>query len=287
MPQGLKALMSSLGAIEVRRPGSTEHGDSKTDSTVWKVMSILPEKRVIRNEANERMTRRLEINTLLLRKALGHHCAVLTDNMPGEELNEDENQSGVDISDISQEILSLRESFATSIWSWSAMQHFATVVLGHVLGQNPSDISATPVITWKAIAEASLFDERCEEEQSAWIRENHSKGVKLGEAEARTMAHDDDVVDSPRTDPVVDALKRDRSLSQHERRLLGCIVDPNKLSSTTFDDVLLPDKTIDAVRTVVSLPLLYPEAFHSGILAQHSTSGCLLFGPPGGSLHGV
>jgi len=189
--------MSTLGAVEVRRPGSTDHTDAKADGTVWKIMSVLPEKRVVRNEANERMTRRLEINTLLLRKALGQHSAVLTDNMPGEELNEDDNQSGVDISHISQEILSLRESFATSIWSWSAMQHFATIVLGHVLGQNPSDISATPVITWKAIAEASLFDERCDEEQSAWIHENHSKGVKLAEAEAATMARDDGVDDSP------------------------------------------------------------------------------------------
>ena len=50
---------------------------------------------------------------------------------------------------------------------------------------------------------------------------------------------------------------------------------------TSFDDVHLPAHTIDSVRTIVSLPLLYPSAFQQGILKQHSMTGCLLFGPPG------
>jgi SpoVK/Ycf46/Vps4 family AAA+-type ATPase len=50
---------------------------------------------------------------------------------------------------------------------------------------------------------------------------------------------------------------------------------------TTFAQVHLPDTTIDSVRTIVSLPLLYPAAFRSGILAQHAMTGALLFGPPG------
>jgi ATP-dependent 26S proteasome regulatory subunit len=43
----------------------------------------------------------------------------------------------------------------------------------------------------------------------------------------------------------------------------------------------LPPKTIDSVRTIVSLPLLYPSAFKQGILKEHALTGCLLFGPPG------
>lgn len=50
---------------------------------------------------------------------------------------------------------------------------------------------------------------------------------------------------------------------------------------TTFDQVHLPPHTIDSVRTIVSLPLLHPTAFQSGILKDHSMTGCLLFGPPG------
>lgn len=51
--------------------------------------------------------------------------------------------------------------------------------------------------------------------------------------------------------------------------------------STTFNQVHLPDRTIDAIRTIVSLPLLHPASFQLGILKEHAMTGCLLFGPPG------
>ena len=51
--------------------------------------------------------------------------------------------------------------------------------------------------------------------------------------------------------------------------------------STTFNQVHLPPHTIDSVRTLVSLPLLHPQAFSHGILKQHTMTGALLFGPPG------
>jgi hypothetical protein len=53
------------------------------------------------------------------------------------------------------------------------------------------------------------------------------------------------------------------------------------LMPTSFDQVHLPPHTIDSVRTIVSLPLLHPQAFQQGILKQHGMTGCLLFGPPG------
>ncbi|KAJ1309793.1 hypothetical protein OPQ81_006558 [Rhizoctonia solani] len=81
-------------------------------------------------------------------------------------------------------------------------------------------------------------------------------------------------------DDLVEQVKNDPDLEPHEDRLLGCIVNPAELQ-TTFSQVHLPDATIDSVRTLVSLPLLYPAAFRSGILAQHAMTGALLFGPPG------
>lgn len=53
---------------------------------------------------------------------------------------------------------------------------------------------------------------------------------------------------------------------------------------TSFSQVHLPVHTVDSVRTLVSLPLLYPEAFQKGILKAHGMAGCLLFGPPGENL---
>ena len=85
----------------------------------------------------------------------------------------------------------------------------------------------------------------------------------------------------PSSDEVVEQLKQSKSLSSHERRLLPCIVSPSQLASTSFLDVHLPFATIDSIRTIISLPLLFPEAFQGGILKDHTTSGALLFGPPG------
>lgn len=50
---------------------------------------------------------------------------------------------------------------------------------------------------------------------------------------------------------------------------------------TSFSQVHLPPHTIDSVRTIVSLPLIHPQAFQKGILKEHGMTGCLLFGPPG------
>lgn len=80
----------------------------------------------------------------------------------------------------------------------------------------------------------------------------------------------------PVTESVLEA-----ELDEHEKRLLHCVVDKSKLASASFENVHLPAATTDAIRTMVSLPLLFPKAFATGILKEHSTQGALLFGPPG------
>jgi ATP-dependent 26S proteasome regulatory subunit len=50
---------------------------------------------------------------------------------------------------------------------------------------------------------------------------------------------------------------------------------------TTFNDVCIPDKIKDSLRTTVSLPLLHPSAFKFGILGREAIGGVLLYGPPG------
>lgn len=50
---------------------------------------------------------------------------------------------------------------------------------------------------------------------------------------------------------------------------------------TTFDDVCVDPHIKEMLRTVVSLPILHPDRFQSGILAKESIMGVLLYGPPG------
>jgi SpoVK/Ycf46/Vps4 family AAA+-type ATPase len=49
----------------------------------------------------------------------------------------------------------------------------------------------------------------------------------------------------------------------------------------TFDDVCADPKVVEALRNMVSLPLLFPEQFEYGVLARQGLGGILLYGPPG------
>jgi len=56
---------------------------------------------------------------------------------------------------------------------------------------------------------------------------------------------------------------------------------PSANLETTFNDVCIPGKIKDSLRTTVSLPLLHPSAFKFGILGRETIGGVLLYGPPG------
>lgn len=68
--------------------------------------------------------------------------------------------------------------------------------------------------------------------------------------------------------------------TQHEKKLMHGIVDAENIK-TTFDQVHVPEETVEAIRTVTSMSLLRPDAFNYGILATEKVSGALLYGPPG------
>ncbi|KAJ3129236.1 hypothetical protein HK101_005278, partial [Irineochytrium annulatum] len=69
-------------------------------------------------------------------------------------------------------------------------------------------------------------------------------------------------------------------LSNHEKNLLNqCLVKPGNFS-TKFGSIGGLGKTKDTINELIRLPLQRPELFSYGVLKQ-STTGILLFGPPG------
>lgn len=263
-----------------QRRGNPETLDGAIDrnsARPWKVLGTLPLKRDVARERRERQQQRLRINSLLLRKAIGLQGGTMTPEDMASELGSDDPK--IDTS-IHQELTDIRDSFADAIWPWLTIQHLASIAIGHSLSSRPSfketGDSEVP-ITWRAIAEASIHEEAGESQAADFIA-NYGA---ISKHKTTSSSNEGKSEVEPVRDPVIEAIKRDKSLNTHEKRLLGCIVDPTKLSSTSFEDVYLPEKTIDAVRSVVTLPLIYPDAFNTGILAQHATGNALLFGPPG------
>ncbi|KAJ9106845.1 hypothetical protein QFC19_002973 [Naganishia cerealis] len=279
----ITAMWSAASSARGRRSRSNmEAGGTAGDvARPWKVLGTLPIKRDIARERRERQNQRLRINSLLLRKAIGLQGGEMTLESLATELGGDDPKL---TSAVHAELVDIRDSFADSIWPWLTIQHLASITIGHTLASSAASSipqKVTIPITWRAIAEASIFEEAVEGHAAEFIANCGVNDKDTMKSDSRTAGKTDKKDAEPVRDPVVESIKRDKTLNMHEKRLLGCIVDPTKLSSTSFDDVLLPDKTIDAVRSVVTLPLIYPEAFNTGILAQHATGNALLFGPPG------
>lgn len=253
---------------------------------IWRVLGTLPAKRDEAAERKERFEQRLELNRLLLKKAVGKHGLRFTDKEMGDELNSDEPRSD----EVIREYQELRDSFALAVWPWTTLQHLATIGVGHALTQRAvkagEGIGADFEIGWKDLAEASVAEAHAEDGLEKW-KETHKAGSSVQSAvvhphprpgKGKSSSTAGKSAEKKLVDPVVEKLKKDKTLNNHEKRLLSCIVDHHAVKNTTFDDVAMEDKTKDAVRSTISLPLLYPEAFRSGILAQHASQGVLLYG---------
>ena len=125
-------------------------------------------------------------------------------------------------------------------------------------------------VPWVTICQTWWVRQDAERQRKSWISEQLKSPTPLAiSAPPSTDLHD-----------LIERVRGDQSLDAHEKRLIGCIVDPFTMP-TSFQDVHLPVGTVDAIRTMISLPLLYPEAFRAGVLKSHSMTGALLLGPPG------
>ncbi|KAL4077009.1 hypothetical protein V8B97DRAFT_1866319 [Scleroderma yunnanense] len=176
---------------------------------------------------------------------------------------------------------------------WSSIRQIADRAVGSVVASQPHSPTVYPTpdleltaVPWSAIHRAWAAQRSGPDLRKAWTKDARVRIVRVPQhedgAEEDGEDFDGDGEEEGRryVDEVVEAVKQDKYLDPHEERLLGCIVDAGSLS-TTFSQVHLPQHTIDSVRTLVSLPLLYPAAFQMGILREHAMTGCLLFGPPG------
>ncbi|KAG6850592.1 hypothetical protein H0H93_011260 [Arthromyces matolae] len=174
------------------------------------------------------------------------------------------------------------EDWGHKIEAWSDVRRIADRALGDTLASAISDSSPpaslqSTTVPWSAVHAAWAAHCNAKDLRSSWLKTAFSAHKVAWEA--KTEENEPKQMEKP-VDEVVESIRNDADLDRHEERLLGCIVDAASMP-TSFDQVHLPAHTIDSVRTIVSLPLLHPQAFQQGILKQHGMTGCLLFGPPG------
>lgn len=223
------------------------------------------------------MSRRREINELTVRMGVAAVGGELGKMEPIEAPKDDPEQSST------QKAHRMWEEWGKVAMPWSTVRRIADRAVGSVIAARDGKESTLPSleptpITWLAVYEAWANDKAAQDLWKSVLIESPQKILREhdeneeGQTEGETKENE--------VDEVVERIKRDPDLDAHEARLLGCIVDKTSLT-TTFSQVYLPDDTIDAVRTIVSLPLLFPSAFQHGLLKEHRMTGLLLFGPPG------
>ncbi|PPQ63074.1 hypothetical protein CVT24_005929 [Panaeolus cyanescens] len=257
-------------------------GEPERDSSAafFRTSVIVPGNRSTSQERNARVARRKELNELIMRMGIGA-VGGSVESTPVQQALELETSAQPTGREETAPPKVMWDDWGNKLEAWSNVRKIADRAMGSIMAANrlfdkrsKTVLDPTP-IPWSAVQSAWLSFHAMHDVRKHWFREMPQSLSASDLSEQEQAALDELPVDK-----VIEGIKNDPDLEQHEQRLLPCIVDSNSIT-TSFNQVHLPTHTIDSVRTIVSLPLLYPHAFQQGILKEHSMTGCLLFGPPG------
>ncbi|KAG0705885.1 hypothetical protein DFH29DRAFT_233012 [Suillus ampliporus] len=270
-------MLESMIAQRDMTNGSSSPDGGEVTAPFFRASVLVPGVRLQVEEHLCRTSRRREINELAMRMGVGAVGGVLDRAEAVEVKGEGERPEG------SKE--DMWEDWSNRVEAWTSVRQIADRAVGSVVSssglpqQKKLGLEPTPV-PWATVHHAWAGQRSAHNQRKSFMRDSAVKIVKQKDAEEEHEDAEGEEAEAEKVDEVVERIKQDPYLEQHEQKLLSCIVDPTSLS-TTFSQVHLPEQTIDAVRTIVSLPLLHPAAFQQGILKEHGMTGCLLFGPPG------
>ncbi|KAK7043596.1 hypothetical protein VNI00_008207 [Paramarasmius palmivorus] len=264
--------------------------ESESGPSFFRTSILVPSMRSATRERESRVARRREINELTMRMGIGAIGGTLQQDRAESNLapletvveqdgTESSSEEPVEADDaVPPKPNTMWESWGQRLETWKDVRRIADRALGSVVASRHSigtdekaSLDRTPV-TWQDTERAWTAVRGHVETRKSWIKDALPARPK--------EAPEDEASDPVGHDEVIENVKNDPDLSEHEHRLLPCIVNSTSMS-TTFRHVHLPQHTIDSVRSIVSLPLLHPKAFQHGVLKEYGMNGCLLFGPPG------
>ncbi|KAH8106988.1 AAA-domain-containing protein [Cristinia sonorae] len=269
LPPGLLDMVSRLsgGAFAPKHGSSSSSRDSSEQhapARFFRTSVVLPSMRSPSTEKDWRLRRRRELNELSLRMAVSS----IGGTLERSHLSRDgESESTSERPWI---------AWGNTMQPWSKLKQIADMAVAQTINSSngaAATLDAT-IVTWPTIFEAWNALEKSAEKRKSWIQHATEKAEEENDEEEEEGQEEDSIIEQIKQEA------EDGELDSYVQKMMGSIVDAASIT-TTFDKVHLPEHTIDSVRTIVSLPLLHPDAFSHGILKEHSMTGCLLFGPPG------
>jgi len=223
-PEGTAALEPA--AIDVPISDS----DEDPSSQFFRSAVLVPHSRSLSDERESRMARRREINELTMRMGVGAIGGVIdaTSSFP----EDDPVEEGSESQNPETRKSPMWKEWGDRIESWSNVRKIADRAIGSVMVQQQAlnraeKPSFTPtLVPWSAVESAWTSCSHLGATRTSWLKQ--AFGDKLDETqdgpEERTL-------DAPgsSSDKVVERLKDDPDLDQHEARLLPCIVDASEM----------------------------------------------------------
>lgn len=229
-PEGMGGLPSMLGStLSGMSPssfGRTRSDSNNPDASTrfFRTSLVVPNVRTPSLERATRMARRREINELTTRMAVAAVGGELGKMEPIEELEENLEQPAA--KDKEQRMW---EEWGKVVEPWSIVRRIADRAVGSVIAEQGGPVQSlepTP-IPWSTIYEAWAMDRTAQDLWKSVLTETPGKVLREYDEEDEGKNADDE--DGSSADEVIERVKRDPDLDQHEARLLGSIVDTSEL----------------------------------------------------------
>lgn len=223
---GLGSMLGSLTGSHQQLVGRLPN----EDGDYFRTSVIVPKVRQISLEKSTRMSRRREVNEIVMRMALGSVGGQLSESSSLVEPQSVETHN-------EQSIPSMFDQWSEHLQEWVHMKQIADRAVGSAIATNPSvlhtSINSTPV-TWADLHRAWDASNSSVGARQAWIDET------LESKEDTSSAEETDPKDaSEYYDEVLEAVKQDGNLTTHERRLLSCFVSPGVYKDTSKHMILI------------------------------------------------
>ena len=204
---------------------------------------VVPSRRSVENEKISRVNRRREINELTVRMALASVGGTLPP-LDVPFLESALGQAEVDGTQPTEraDLVRMWDAWGRVIVVWSVVKQVADRALGSVsIAQQEQELQSqqqsrsrkTPkltldptVVPWSAIARAFSTKASAGAMRRHWATETAKMGEREGGEEGANV--DGKRGREEEVDEVIERVKQDTGLDEHEQRLLGCIVDPRK-----------------------------------------------------------
>lgn len=200
--------------------------DSEQNSQFFRTSILVPTARLPVLEKACRMDRRREINELTMRMGVAAVGGTLDKLSPTPDEADVVKEEGLPVVDPSAR--RMWDEWGRTIELWANVRKIADRAVGKVIAANAKaeststrvpklNLDPTPV-QWDVVYEAWTVFKAARDMRKAWIQQSSGKTPQEPDEEESEAA-------PVETDEVVERVKRDPDLDQHEQRLLGCIVD--------------------------------------------------------------